>query len=130
MNIVIRTPHFPHCVEILRRHLPEDHIHSCQTDQVHIAVADADVLIPAMCRIDTEVIAQTSAKVVHQFGVGLEGVDIPAATRRGIYVANVPGYEGAGNAVSVAEHAIFLMMALARKLPRALENVRREGRVR
>lgn len=125
MNIVICTPHFPHCGETLRQHLPEDSIRSCPADQVHTAVADADVLIPAMCRVDAEVIARTSAKVIHQFGVGLEGVDIPAATRRGIYVANVPGHEGAGNAASVAEHAIFLMLALARKFPRALDNVRR-----
>lgn len=125
MDIVICTPHFPHCVETLQRYLPADNIRSCRADQVHTAVADADVLIPAMCRVDAEVIARTSAKAIHQFGVGLEGVDISAATRRGIYVANVPGYEGAGNAVSVAEHAIFLMMALARKFPRALDNVRR-----
>jgi phosphoglycerate dehydrogenase-like enzyme len=89
-----------------------------------MAVADVDVLIPAMYRVDAEAIAHTSAKIIHQFGVGLEGVDIPAATRRGIYVANVPGHEGTGNAASVAEHAIFLMLALARKFPRALDNVR------
>ncbi|MGH7966347.1 MAG: 2-hydroxyacid dehydrogenase [Candidatus Binatia bacterium] len=125
MNILICTSHFPHCAEILRQHLPEDTIRSCSADQVHTAGADADVLIPAMSRIDAEVIARTSAILIHQFGVGLEGVDIPAATQRGISVANVPGQEGTGNAVSVAEHALFLMLALARKFPRALANVRR-----
>jgi phosphoglycerate dehydrogenase-like enzyme len=124
MNILICTPHFPHCAELLRQHLPEDNIRSCPADQVRTAVAEVDVLIPAMYRVDAEVIARTSAKLIHQFGVGLEGVDIPAATGQGIYVANVPGHEGAGNAASVAEHAIFLMLALARKFPRALDNVR------
>ena len=125
MNILICTPHFPHCPEMLRKHLPEDSIRSCPADQVRAVVADVDVLIPAMYRVDAEIIARTSARLIHQFGVGLEGVDIPAATRRGIYVANVPGHEGTGNATSVAEHAIFLMLALARKFPKALDNVQR-----
>ncbi|MBI3303222.1 MAG: hydroxyacid dehydrogenase [Deltaproteobacteria bacterium] len=125
MDILICTPHFPHCAEMLRKYLPADNIRSCPADQVRAAVAEVDVIIPAMYRVDAEVIARTSAKIIHQFGVGLEGVDIPAATRRGLYVANVPGHEGAGNAASVAEHAIFLMLALARKFPRALDNVQR-----
>src|SRR5215831_9853259 len=124
MHILICTPHFPHCAELLRQHLPEDDIRSCPADQVRSAAAGVDVLIPAMYRVDAEVIARTSAKLIHQFGVGLEGVDIPAATRRGIYVANVPGREGTGNAESVAEHAIFLMLALARKFPFAMANVK------
>jgi phosphoglycerate dehydrogenase-like enzyme len=77
-----------------------------------------------MFRVDGNIIAQTSARLIHQFGVGLEGVDIAAATQRGIYVANVPG-TGTGNAFSVAEHSVFLMLALARQLPRAQENVQR-----
>ena len=125
MNILICTTHFPHCAEILRRHLPHDNIRSCPAEQVRAEAAHVDVLIPAMFRVDAEVIAKTSATIIHQFGVGLEGVDIPAATRRGIYVANVPGHEGTGNAESVAEHAIFLMLALARKFPLALANVKK-----
>jgi len=125
MNILICTPHFPHCAEMLRKHLPADNIRSCPADQVRTAAAEVDVLIPAMYRVDAEVIACASAKLIHQFGVGLEGVDIPAATRQGIYVANVPGHEGTGNAASVAEHAIFLILALARKFPRAVDNVQR-----
>ena len=78
-----------------------------------------------MYRVGAEVIGNTSATLINQFGVGIEGVDIPAATQRGIYVANVPGHEGAGNAASVAEHAIFLMLALARKYPKAQENVQK-----
>lgn len=125
MNILICTPHFPHCAEMLRQHLPADTIRSCPADQVRAAAAEVDVLIPAMYQVDAEVIACTSAKLIHQFGVGLEGVDISAATHQGIYVANVPGHEGTGNAASVAEHAIFLMLALARKFPRAVDNVQR-----
>lgn len=82
------------------------------------------MIIPAMFRVDADLIAHTPARLIHQFGVGLEGVDIPAATQKGIYVANVPG-TGTGNAFSVAEHTVFLMLALARRLPEAQENVQR-----
>lgn len=124
MNILICTQHFPHCAETLRRHLPLDTIRACPAERVWDDVDKIDVLIPAMFRVDANIIARTSAKMIHQFGVGLEGVDISAATQRGVYVANVPGHEGRGNAESVAEHAVYLMLALARKFPTALANVK------
>lgn len=123
MKIMICTTHFPHCAEVLRHHLPDDTIIPCPAEEVVKRSAQMDVLVPAMYRVDAEVIANTSATLINQFGVGIEGVDIPAATQRGIYVANVPGHEGAGNAASVAEHAIFLMLTLARKYPTARENI-------
>lgn len=125
MKIVLCSTHFPHCAETLRRHLPDDVVLACAADDVAAATRDADVIVPTMHRVDAAVIRGTGAAMIHQFGVGLEGVDIPAATARGIYVANVPGQEGAGNATSVAEHAVWLMLCLARKFPQAAENVRK-----
>jgi phosphoglycerate dehydrogenase-like enzyme len=55
---------------------------------------------------------------VQQFGVGLDGVDLEAATAAGVWVARVPS-AGTGNAESVAEHALLLMLALSRRLPQA-----------
>lgn len=124
MKIVLCSTHFPHCSETLRHHLPDDTIIACPAEEVLSTTRDADVVVPTMHRVDAEIIRATSARMIHQFGVGLEGVDIPTATEQGIYVANVPGHEGAGNAASVSEHAIFLMLALARKFPQAAENVR------
>ena len=126
MKILICGTHFPHCSEMLQKHLPQDTIVSCPADQVLKTATHMDVLVPAMHRVDAHIIAQTSATLIHQFGVGLEGVDIPAATEQSIYVANVPGHQGTGNAASVSEHAIFLMLALARKFPQAAENVRQK----
>lgn len=125
MKIVLCSTHFPHCSETLRNHLPDDTIIACPAEEVLRATRDADVVVPTMHRVDSTIIRATSARMIHQFGVGLEGVDIPAATEQGIYVANVPGHEGTGNAASVSEHAIFLMLALARKFPQAAENVRK-----
>jgi D-3-phosphoglycerate dehydrogenase len=54
-------------------------------------------------------------RVIGRAGVGVDNVDVEAATRRGILVMNTPG----GNAVSVAEHSFALMLGLARAVPQA-----------
>jgi D-3-phosphoglycerate dehydrogenase len=59
--------------------------------------------------------AATNLKVVGRAGIGVDNVDIPAATARGVVVMNTPY----GNSITTAEHAIALMMALARELPAA-----------
>lgn len=77
-------------------------------------MVSASALIPSMGRITPSVIAAApKLKVIVQFGAGLEGVDAEAAQARGIPVRNVPGV----NAQAVAELALFLMLALARRLP-------------
>jgi len=80
-----------------------------------IAPYDA-LLIRSGTRVTREVIdAATSLKVIGRAGVGVDNVDIEAATRRGIVVMNSP----TGNSVTTAEHAITMMMALARHIPAA-----------
>jgi D-3-phosphoglycerate dehydrogenase / 2-oxoglutarate reductase len=59
--------------------------------------------------------AATRLKVVGRAGIGVDNVDIPAASRRGIIVMNTPF----GNSITTAEHAIALMFAVARQLPEA-----------
>ena len=54
-------------------------------------------------------------KVIGRAGIGVDNVDIPAATARGIIVMNTPF----GNSITTAEHAIALMLALARQIPEA-----------
>jgi D-3-phosphoglycerate dehydrogenase len=56
-----------------------------------------------------------SLKVIGRAGIGVDNVDIPAATARGIIVMNTP----LGNSITTAEHAITLMLALAREIPQA-----------
>jgi D-3-phosphoglycerate dehydrogenase / 2-oxoglutarate reductase len=57
----------------------------------------------------------TNLKVIGRAGIGVDNIDIPAATSRGIVVMNTPY----GNSITTAEHAIAMMMALARELPAA-----------
>lgn len=59
--------------------------------------------------------AAKKLKVIGRAGIGVDNVDIPAATSRGIVVMNTPF----GNAVTTAEHALSMMMALARQIPAA-----------
>src|SRR5665647_2020586 len=54
-------------------------------------------------------------KVIGRAGIGVDNVDIPAATAKGIIVMNTPF----GNSITTAEHAISLMLALARQIPEA-----------
>ncbi|HVN64096.1 MAG TPA: phosphoglycerate dehydrogenase [Candidatus Binataceae bacterium] len=80
-----------------------------------IAPYDA-LLIRSGTKVTREVIdAATSLKVIGRAGVGVDNVDLEAATRRGIVVMNSP----TGNSVTTAEHAIAMMMALARHIPAA-----------
>ena len=59
--------------------------------------------------------AAKNLKVIGRAGIGVDNVDIPAATKAGIIVMNTPF----GNSITTAEHAIAMMMALARQLPEA-----------
>jgi phosphoglycerate dehydrogenase-like enzyme len=79
-------------------------------------VRGASVLIPSLARISASVMeaAAPSLRLIAQFGSGIEGVDLEAAAARGIPVR----YARGSNAQAVAELALFLMLALARGLPR------------
>jgi D-3-phosphoglycerate dehydrogenase len=59
-------------------------------------------------------------KVIGRAGIGLDNVDIPAATKRGIVVMNTPG----GNVVTTAEHTIAMMLALSRNIPRGTASLK------
>jgi D-3-phosphoglycerate dehydrogenase len=64
--------------------------------------------------------AAKNLKVVGRAGIGLDNVDIPAATKRGIVVMNTP----TGNVVTTAEHAISMMLALTRNIPQGTATLR------
>ncbi len=74
------------------------------------------LIVRSATRVTTELLeGGEELKVVGRAGVGVDNVDVEAATRRGILVMNTPG----GNAVSVAEHTLGLLLALARSIPQA-----------
>jgi len=72
--------------------------------------------IRSATKVTAKIIEQAkNLKVIGRAGIGVDNVDIPAATARGIIVMNTPF----GNSITTAEHAISLMLALARQIPEA-----------
>src|SRR5205807_1447573 len=92
-------------------------------EELERALAGADALI---VRSETRVTADLLTRaprlrVIARAGTGVDNIDVPAATRRGIAVMNAPG----ANTVSAAEHAMGLLLALVRHIPWAAEAMRR-----
>jgi D-3-phosphoglycerate dehydrogenase / 2-oxoglutarate reductase len=81
------------------------------------ALPDADALIiRSASKIDAEALASAGKlKMIARAGVGVDNVDIPVATNRGIVIMNTPD----GNTISTAEMTFGLMLALARQIPQA-----------
>ncbi|MDH3212800.1 MAG: phosphoglycerate dehydrogenase [Myxococcales bacterium] len=89
------------------------------------AIADADALvIRSGTKVTADVIAAgKKLRAIGRAGIGVDNVDVPAATARGIVVMNTPG----GNSVTTAEHAIALLISLARHIPQATASLK-EGK--
>jgi D-3-phosphoglycerate dehydrogenase / 2-oxoglutarate reductase len=86
------------------------------------ALADADaVIVRSATQIDAEAIAHAPRlRVVARAGVGLDNVEVDAATKAGVMVVNAP----ASNVVSAAEHAVALLLAVARNVPQAVASLK------
>ncbi|XP_020102114.1 uncharacterized protein LOC109719719 isoform X3 [Ananas comosus] len=84
-------------------------------DEVPDVIHKYQICVVKSRRLDSELIAKAAQmKLIMQFGVGLEGVDVDAATKHKIKVARIPG-SATGNSTSCAEMAIYLMLGLLRK---------------
>jgi len=86
-----------------------------QPDALKAIIGEYDALvIRSATRVTEDLLAAAGKlRVVGRAGIGLDNVDIPAATKRGIVVMNTP----TGNVVTTAEHSIAMMMALTRNIP-------------
>ncbi|AGA30340.1 phosphoglycerate dehydrogenase [Singulisphaera acidiphila] len=86
------------------------------------ALKEADgIVIRSGTQLTAEVLQdQTRLKVIVRAGVGVDNIDVPAATRQGIVVMNTPG----GNTVSTAEHTMALMLALSRNVAQANDSLK------
>lgn len=74
------------------------------------------IVVRSQTKVTTSIVnAGTRLRVIGRAGVGVDNVDVEAATRRGVIVMNAPG----GNTISTAEHAFSLLLSVARKIPQA-----------
>ena len=91
-------------------------------DDLLSAIADAEgLIVRSKTQVTAEVLeAADSLRVIGRAGAGVDNIDLEAATRKGVVVMNTPG----GNSTSAAEHALALLMALARKIPFADSSLR------
>ena len=91
-------------------------------EELKAIIPDYDgLVIRSATKVREDIIeAATKLKVVGRAGIGLDNVDIPAASEKGIVVMNAPD----GNATTAAEHAITMMMSLARNIPQATASMK------
>jgi D-3-phosphoglycerate dehydrogenase / 2-oxoglutarate reductase len=106
-------------LELLRKDFQVDVRPELATGDLAAEIAPYDALVVrSQTQVTSDVIAAgESLKVVARAGIGLDNVDVEAATRRGVMVVNAPQ----SNIVSAAEHTIALLLAQARNIPRANE---------
>jgi D-3-phosphoglycerate dehydrogenase / 2-oxoglutarate reductase len=104
-------------VELLRENFDVDLGLEMSDEELGEAIGGYDaILVRSATKLTPELIERAAnLKVIGRAGTGVDNVDIPAATRRGIVVANAPE----SNSVAAAEHTLALMLALCRNVPRA-----------
>ena len=89
-------------------------------------VREADVIVPVMSPVTDVELEGSPARIVQQFGIGLDTIDLEACRRRGVPVANVPG-DVSGNANCVAEVALAALLWLARGMDEQRQAARSGG---
>jgi len=117
-KVLISDKMDPRAAQIFReRGVEVDEITGKTPEEVIAIIGDYDGLaIRSSTKVTKAILdAATKLKVVGRAGIGVDNVDIPAASAKGVVVMNTPF----GNSITTAEHAIALMFALARQLPEA-----------
>jgi len=117
-KVLISDKMDPNAAQIFReRGCEVDEITGKTPEELKAIIGQYDGLaIRSSTKVTKEILdAATNLKVVGRAGIGVDNVDIPAASAKGVVVMNTPF----GNSITTAEHAIALMFALARELPEA-----------
>jgi D-3-phosphoglycerate dehydrogenase / 2-oxoglutarate reductase len=123
MKVLVADPLSDAGVALLRQRFDVDVRTGMPKDELVGAIGGYDaVIVRSATQIDADVLAAArNLKVIARAGIGLDNVDVPAATQRGVLVCNAPQ----SNIVSAAEHAVALLLALARRIPEADASLRR-----
>jgi len=117
MKILVADPIAEEGIQSLRSYAQVDIKTRLEPGQLKAIIGDYDALIVrSQTQVGAEVIELgEKLKVIGRAGVGIDNIDVDAATRKGIVVVNAP----TGNTVAAAEHTIALMLSLARNVPQA-----------
>ena len=125
MKILISDSMSAKAVEVLKNTpgLDVDVITGLKPEELKAKIKDYHgLVVRSATKVTAEILeAAENLKVIGRAGTGVDNVDMPAATKKGVVVMNTPG----GNTVTTAEHAVSMMMALARKIPQATASMKR-----
>jgi D-3-phosphoglycerate dehydrogenase / 2-oxoglutarate reductase len=104
-------------IELLEHHFDVEVANGWSRDELAERIGEFDgILIRSATKLDAALLDRaTRLRAVGRAGVGVDNVDVPAATKRGIVVANAPQ----SNVITAAEHTMALLLALARNVPQA-----------
>jgi D-3-phosphoglycerate dehydrogenase len=121
MKILVAEPMSPAAIELLKKQEGWEVVVSNPKEyEPHLADCEA-MLVRSAVKVKADTLAKApKLRVIGRAGVGVDNVELPAATAAGVLVMNTPG----GNAVSVAEHTLALMLGLARMIPEANASTR------
>ena len=116
MKILVAEPLAAAGIELLKAQPGWDIVISNPKEYAqHLGDADA-LFVRSAVKVNADVLAKApKLRVIGRAGVGVDNVDLPAATAANVLVMNTPG----GNAVAVAEHTLGLMLCMARSIPQA-----------
>ncbi len=117
MNVLVAEPLADRGIALLRQDFDVDVRTGLARDDLIGAIGAYDALVVrSQTRVDADVIrAGERLRVIGRAGIGLDNIDLEAATKRGVMVVNAPQ----SNVLSAAEHTIALLLALARNVPQA-----------
>ena len=123
MKVLVAEPLAAEGIALLRSHHEVDERIGLTREELCAAIGDYDALVVrSQVKVDAELIAAGSRLVViGRAGVGVDNVDLDAATRAGITVVNAP----TGNTIAAAEHTLALLLGLARNIAPADASLRR-----
>ncbi len=116
-KVLVSDPIDPAGIDILSQVAQVDQRLGLSLNQLKDIIGDYDALmIRSGTQVTEDVIAVAERlRIIGRAGVGVDNVDVPAATKRGVLVVNSPG----GNTIAAAEHALALLFALSRHIPQA-----------
>jgi len=122
MKVLVADPIAPEGIEILKKHAEVDVKTGLKPEDLISIIGEYEGL---MVRSETKVTAKVieagkKLQVIARAGVGIDNIDVEAATQRGIVVVNAP----TANTMAAAEHSVALMLALARHIPQAHDSLK------
>ncbi len=116
----------PVCAEIFeRRGIKSDQPEKITLDELKKIIGNYEaVVVRSATTVDSELLKNSNGlKIIGRAGVGVDNIDISAATSKGVLVMNTPD----GNTISTAEHTCGMIIALARNIPQSVERVKNGG---